>query len=51
MKIANVDIFQLGEHAAGVSATWAANSIILKLTTSTGLVGYGEAVPSNTVSS
>ncbi|MGD0176985.1 MAG: mandelate racemase/muconate lactonizing enzyme family protein [Candidatus Bathyarchaeia archaeon] len=45
MKIANVDIFQLGEHAAGVSATWAANSIILKLTTSTGLVGYGEAVP------
>ena len=45
MKIANVDIFQLGEHQAGVSATWAANSIILKLTTSTGLVGYGEAVP------
>ena len=45
MKIANVDIFQLGEQAAGVSATWAANSIILKLTTSTGLVGYGEAVP------
>lgn len=45
MKITNVDIFQLGEHAAGVSATWAANSIILKLTTSTGLVGYGEAVP------
>ncbi|MGA8904742.1 MAG: mandelate racemase/muconate lactonizing enzyme family protein [Candidatus Bathyarchaeia archaeon] len=45
MKIVNVDIFQLGEQAAGVSATWAANSIILKLTTSTGLVGYGEAVP------
>jgi len=45
MKIANVDIYQLGEPAAGGSATWAANSIILKLTTSTGLVGYGEAVP------
>ena len=27
------------------SATWAANSIILKLTTSDGVVGYGEAVP------
>jgi L-alanine-DL-glutamate epimerase-like enolase superfamily enzyme len=45
LKISNVEIYQLGERAATGSATWAANSIILKLTTSTGLVGYGEAVP------
>ncbi len=45
MKISSVDIFQLGEPAAAGGATWASNSIILKLTTSTGLVGYGEAVP------
>jgi L-alanine-DL-glutamate epimerase-like enolase superfamily enzyme len=45
MKITNVDVYQLGEPAAGGSATWAANSIIIKLTTSTGLVGFGEAVP------
>ena len=44
MKIANVEIYQLGDKAA-TSATWAANSIILKLTTSDGIVGYGEAVP------
>ena len=44
MKIANVEIFQLGEPSAG-GATWAGNSIVLKLTTSDGLVGYGEAVP------
>ncbi len=45
MKISNVEIYQLGERASGTSATWAGNSIILKLTTSNGLVGYGEAVP------
>jgi L-alanine-DL-glutamate epimerase-like enolase superfamily enzyme len=45
MKITNVDIYQLGEHAASGSATWAANSILVRLTTSNGLVGYGEAVP------
>ncbi|MGA2973572.1 MAG: mandelate racemase/muconate lactonizing enzyme family protein [Candidatus Bathyarchaeia archaeon] len=45
MNITNVEIYQLGEPAATGSATWAANSIILKLTTSNGLVGYGEAVP------
>ena len=44
MKISSVEIFQLGEKAAA-SATWAGNSIILKLTTSDGTVGYGEAVP------
>ncbi|MHB2037418.1 MAG: mandelate racemase/muconate lactonizing enzyme family protein, partial [Nitrososphaerales archaeon] len=45
MKISNIDIYQLGEPAAAGGATWAGNSILLKLTTSNGLVGYGEAVP------
>jgi len=45
MNITNVEIYQLGERAATGSATWAANSIIIRLTTSNGLVGYGEAVP------
>jgi len=45
LKIANVDVYQLGEQSSPGSATWASNSIILKLTTSDGLVGFGEAVP------
>ena len=45
LKISNVEIYQLGEPAKAGSATWAGNSIILKLTTSNGLVGWGEAVP------
>ncbi len=45
MKITDVEIFQLGEQSAPGSATWASNSILLKLTTSDGTVGYGEAVP------
>jgi L-alanine-DL-glutamate epimerase-like enolase superfamily enzyme len=45
LKISSVDIYQVGEPEAVGGATWASNSIILKLTTSTGLVGYGEAVP------
>lgn len=44
MKIKDIEVYQLGEQAIG-SATWAANSILLKLTTSDGVVGYGEAVP------
>jgi len=44
LKISGIDIYQLGEHAAG-GATWAGNSIIVKLTTSSGEVGFGEAVP------
>ncbi len=44
MKIGNIDILQLGERETG-SSTWAANSILVRLTTSDGLVGYGEAVP------
>ncbi|MFI5450139.1 MAG: mandelate racemase/muconate lactonizing enzyme family protein, partial [Candidatus Bathyarchaeia archaeon] len=45
MKIANVDVYELGAKTTPGSAAWAANSIILKLTTSDGMVGYGEAVP------
>jgi len=45
LKITNIEIYQLGEPAKAGSATWAGNSIILKLTTSNGLVGWGEAVP------
>lgn len=45
MKISNIDIYQLGEPASAGGATWAGNSILLRLTTSNGIVGYGEAVP------
>jgi L-alanine-DL-glutamate epimerase-like enolase superfamily enzyme len=45
LKITNVNVYQLGVKSALGSAAWAANSIILKLTTSDGTVGYGEAVP------
>ncbi len=45
MKITEIEVYQLGEQASPGSATWAGNSIILKLTTSDGTVGYGEAVP------
>jgi len=44
LKISGIDIYQLGEQSAG-GATWAGNSIIVKLTTSDGEVGYGEGVP------
>ena len=44
MKIKEIEVYQLGEQTTG-SATWAVNSILLKLTTSDGVVGYGEAVP------
>ena len=45
MKISQVDVFTLGEPAKAGGATWAGSSIVLRLTTSNGLVGYGEAVP------
>jgi len=45
LKISDVEIYQLGERASPGSATWASNSILLKLTTSDGTVGFGEAVP------
>ncbi|TMI59700.1 mandelate racemase/muconate lactonizing enzyme family protein [Candidatus Bathyarchaeota archaeon] len=45
MKITDFEIYQLGEPSSQGSATWAGNSIVLKLTTSDGAIGYGEAVP------
>ena len=45
MKIADFEVFTLGEPARAGGATWAGISIILRLTTSDGIVGYGEAVP------
>ena len=45
MKIADFEIFTLGEPAKAGGATWSGISIILRLTTSDGVVGYGEAVP------
>ena len=45
MKITDYEVYQLGEPSSQGSATWAGNSILLKLTTSDGTVGYGEAVP------
>ena len=45
MKITNFDVYQIGAPGPPGSAAWAANSIILKLITSDGVVGYGEAVP------
>jgi len=45
LKITNFEVYQLGEPSSQGSATWAGNSILLKLTTSDGTIGYGEAVP------
>ena len=48
MKISSYEIFELGEkkeQSGGGAAGWAAKTVVLRLTTSNGLVGYGEAVP------
>jgi L-alanine-DL-glutamate epimerase-like enolase superfamily enzyme len=45
LKITGVEIIQLGEPDNKVRALWASNTILLRLTTSNGEVGYGEAVP------
>src|SRR5207253_5064649 len=45
LKITDYEVYQLVEPSAQRSATCAGNSILLKLTTSDGTVGYGEAVP------
>ncbi len=51
LKITDFEIYQLGEPSSQGSATWAGNSIILRLTTSDGTIGYGEAVPTLRVQS
>jgi len=45
LKITDFEVYQLGEPSSLGSATWAGNSILLKLITSDGTIGYGEAVP------
>lgn len=50
MKIASYEVYELGEKAsnesgAGGAAAWAAKTVVLKLVTENGLVGYGESVP------
>lgn len=50
MKISSFEIYELGEtqkdeDKSGGSAGWAAKTVILKLLTENGLVGYGESVP------
>jgi gluconate/galactonate dehydratase len=46
MKINSFEIFELGEkQTSGDAAGWAAKTVILKVTTANGLVGYGECVP------
>lgn len=44
MEISEYKVFQLGKGVAQ-GQTWASSSIILQVTTSDGLVGYGESVP------
>ena len=51
LKITDFEIYQLGEPSSQGSATWAGNSILLRLTTSDGSIGYGEAVPTLRVQS
>ncbi len=51
LKITDIEIYQLGEPSSQGSATWAGNSILLRLTTSDGTIGYGEAVPTLRVQS
>ncbi|PSN96076.1 mandelate racemase [Candidatus Marsarchaeota G2 archaeon ECH_B_2] len=44
MEIRDFEVYQLGSGVAK-GQTWASSAIILKVTTSDGVVGYGEAVP------
>ncbi|MEM3671059.1 MAG: mandelate racemase/muconate lactonizing enzyme family protein [Thermoprotei archaeon] len=44
MKISDYRVFQLGQGVAH-GQTWASSCILVQVTTSDGLVGYGEAVP------
>jgi len=45
LKISSVKTYTLGQPTTTGVATWAGTSIVVKVTTSNGLVGYGEAVP------
>jgi gluconate/galactonate dehydratase len=45
MKISSYEVYEVGDKSKGGGATWASTGIILKLVTSSGEVGWGEAVP------
>jgi len=45
LKITESEVYQLGEPSSQGSATWAGNSIILKLTTSDGTIGLWRSSP------
>ncbi len=45
MKISSFEVYEVGEKTEGGGATWASTGIILKVMTSSGEVGWGEAVP------
>lgn len=49
MKISSYEIFELGEKVSEGgpkdAAAWASKTVVLRVTTSNGLIGYGEAVP------
>lgn len=49
LKISSFEIFELGEKVSEGgpqdAAAWASKTVVLRVTTSNGLVGYGEAVP------
>ena len=44
MRVSNIKAYVIGDANMG-SATWASYGIVVKLITSTGEVGYGEALP------
>lgn len=45
MKITEIETFQLGDVGRKSSTKWASNMIVVRVVTSSGIVGYGEAVP------
>lgn len=45
MKITDIVVYRVGQPDVAGGATWAGSSILVKVTTSDGLVGWGEAVP------
>ncbi len=44
-KISSVEILELGEKGREISSPWSSTILLVRLTTSDGTVGYGEAPP------
>lgn len=42
-RISDIEVFELGEHTEESSSPWSSTTVILRMTTSDGIVGYGEA--------